>query len=602
MQAFSRARAAPVITACARAASRSITCRRRRSATPATRRSRGSPRRSATTASPGNCQSCHNGTTSTGKPVGAHDDRARLQCLPLDDARGPRSPSATPRPSIRAITAALSRAHAATRPTPIRRPGARRHTDPTAPAVTPATTSPDPHDKVEGRSKYTVSELRNCSGACHVYADTTLTTIRKNRPGAAASCERRRLRLIEDAADSHVSAPGSCCAAALVAPLAWGQAVRVMDAVDVVRTPTHIDVAVLFACDIRYVTPFPCEPTATELHVRLTLCGDCGSPGALRSETCRPSLRIVEIVRSLELVAADRERSRSRVRWTREEKFVVIPAGDQRGLRIRLVRPDAKSAQQGDHQRTCGRPHDRLCDQSRFCATAIRRAGRCDAAQQRRFGTPRLRFRNRRRRGALVSTATRPDRDTRRGGAHCYSMRRRAIRAPGSPSRTRRSSMPRSRRGHPSSPVATTPAPTAADDRSDRCLLRRRARALSAQELRQPPSNCSRSPARAGASHSAPQLASSWDSRENATDSSRMPKRSTKRTCASSPTIRTRRGCAGVCTRCEAATLVGRTGASGPDETTDWRIFGGISQYYRRDTNQITTPARRPTLRARMRC
>lgn len=41
---------------------------------------------------------------------------------------------------------------------------------------------PDPHTKY-GNVKYTVSELRNCSGACHVYTDSTLTTILKRRAG-----------------------------------------------------------------------------------------------------------------------------------------------------------------------------------------------------------------------------------------------------------------------------------------------------------------------------------------------------------------------------------------------------------------------------------
>jgi hypothetical protein len=40
----------------------------------------------------------------------------------------------------------------------------------------------DPHTKY-GNVKYTVSELRNCSGACHVYTSSTLTTISKSRPG-----------------------------------------------------------------------------------------------------------------------------------------------------------------------------------------------------------------------------------------------------------------------------------------------------------------------------------------------------------------------------------------------------------------------------------
>jgi predicted CXXCH cytochrome family protein len=41
-----------------------------------------------------------------------------------------------------------------------------------------------PHKKHENPDvKYTVGEIRNCSGACHVYTDSTLTTIKESRPG-----------------------------------------------------------------------------------------------------------------------------------------------------------------------------------------------------------------------------------------------------------------------------------------------------------------------------------------------------------------------------------------------------------------------------------
>jgi hypothetical protein len=39
-----------------------------------------------------------------------------------------------------------------------------------------------PHTKY-GSVKYTVSELRNCAGACHIYTDSTLTTIKTRRAG-----------------------------------------------------------------------------------------------------------------------------------------------------------------------------------------------------------------------------------------------------------------------------------------------------------------------------------------------------------------------------------------------------------------------------------
>ena len=44
---------------------------------------------------------------------------------------------------------------------------------------------PDPHKKFESPTtmRYTVSELRDCAGACHIYTDNTLTTIKTRRAG-----------------------------------------------------------------------------------------------------------------------------------------------------------------------------------------------------------------------------------------------------------------------------------------------------------------------------------------------------------------------------------------------------------------------------------
>jgi hypothetical protein len=41
---------------------------------------------------------------------------------------------------------------------------------------------PEGHDKTVEGMKYNISELQNCSGACHVYTDAKLTTIAKSRP------------------------------------------------------------------------------------------------------------------------------------------------------------------------------------------------------------------------------------------------------------------------------------------------------------------------------------------------------------------------------------------------------------------------------------
>ncbi len=42
---------------------------------------------------------------------------------------------------------------------------------------------PAAHPKTVKGQSYTVSELANCSGACHVYSDSTQSTITKSLPG-----------------------------------------------------------------------------------------------------------------------------------------------------------------------------------------------------------------------------------------------------------------------------------------------------------------------------------------------------------------------------------------------------------------------------------
>jgi tetratricopeptide (TPR) repeat protein len=129
------------------------------------------------------------------------------------------------------------------------------------------------------------------------------------------------------------------CAAALAATPALGQSLRIMDAADTVRTPTHIDVAVLFNCDVRYVMHSPASQ-GEEVHVRVTLGDDCGTP---HSETL-PTPPDGEILRSIELSALLANDVDVAVRWLREEKFAVLGTSDRRGLRIRLLRPGREAA------------------------------------------------------------------------------------------------------------------------------------------------------------------------------------------------------------------------------------------------------------------
>ncbi len=129
----------------------------------------------------GNCASCHNGNGASGKPL-AHMTSS-LDCASC---------------------------HSVTHWTPVtyrhsspRYPGEHRveltcvqcHTTNTdripwsSPALAPACAAchernykPAPHTKY-GNVKYTAAELRDCTGACHVYSDDTLKAIVKPRPG-----------------------------------------------------------------------------------------------------------------------------------------------------------------------------------------------------------------------------------------------------------------------------------------------------------------------------------------------------------------------------------------------------------------------------------
>ena len=129
----------------------------------------------------GNCASCHNGNGASGKPL-AHMTSS-LDCA-----------------SCHSVTHWTPVTYRHTSP---RYPGEHRveltcaqcHTTNTdrvpwsSPALAPACAAchernykPAPHTKY-GNVKYTAAELRDCTGACHVYSDDTLKAIVKPRPG-----------------------------------------------------------------------------------------------------------------------------------------------------------------------------------------------------------------------------------------------------------------------------------------------------------------------------------------------------------------------------------------------------------------------------------
>jgi hypothetical protein len=137
-----------------------------------------------------NCRSCHNGTIATGVSSG----HMTFPVNNFDCNHCHRTNAWTPNTFVHMAGGNYPGDH---RVAPACRDCHATNTDAatwTAPAYKPDCAGchaqdykPDPHQKYDlgGGQKvlYTVGELSNCSGACHVYTDATLTTIRTPRPG-----------------------------------------------------------------------------------------------------------------------------------------------------------------------------------------------------------------------------------------------------------------------------------------------------------------------------------------------------------------------------------------------------------------------------------
>lgn len=112
---------------------------------------------------------------------------------------------------------------------------------------------------------------------------------------------------------------------------------RLLEDVGVVEQRDYVAVTVLFGCGLRYVSHAPAS-SGSMLRVRLLPQADCGAPAGTRFAP--PVLDDRGVIRSIEMersLGADLE---LRIQWAREEQFVLVPSFDGRGLRIRLMRAD----------------------------------------------------------------------------------------------------------------------------------------------------------------------------------------------------------------------------------------------------------------------
>jgi hypothetical protein len=128
---------------------------------------------------PGTCSQCHNGTSATGKS--ASHWLTSLECdqchrttawTPVTHIHMSPNYPGNHRSTVTCLNCHNNR-DAATWTTPTYKPDcAGCHAN---------SYRSDPHDKTLQNVKYTVSELRNCAGSCHVYTNATLTTIANTR-------------------------------------------------------------------------------------------------------------------------------------------------------------------------------------------------------------------------------------------------------------------------------------------------------------------------------------------------------------------------------------------------------------------------------------
>jgi hypothetical protein len=131
---------------------------------------------------PGTCATCHNGTTATGRPTNHFQTTLECDDCHLTTAWTPiifRHTSADypgdHRSSVTCNDCHTTNAQTISWPNPAYAPDCA--------ACHSGDFRSGPHKKYETPTtvNYTVSELRDCSGACHIYTDSSMTTIRERR-------------------------------------------------------------------------------------------------------------------------------------------------------------------------------------------------------------------------------------------------------------------------------------------------------------------------------------------------------------------------------------------------------------------------------------
>jgi hypothetical protein len=113
---------------------------------------------------------------------------------------------------------------------------------------------------------------------------------------------------------------------------------RLVDAIDATGRGDQVDISIVFGCSLRYVSHMPASE-GDSLLLRFTPQSDCGNlAGALGS---MPPLVAVQAVRSIEANQPVLNQVEILVQFAKSERYVLAPTADGRGVRIRLLRPNA---------------------------------------------------------------------------------------------------------------------------------------------------------------------------------------------------------------------------------------------------------------------
>jgi hypothetical protein len=126
-------------------------------------------------------------------------------------------------------------------------------------------------------------------------------------------------------------------------PLANSQAEfvgRLVDAIDVSERRGRVDISLIFGCPMRYLNHTPGSEGDT-LRVRLLALPECGN---VTGSLLAPPVTDTKVIRRIDFDPLASNELTMTLSFARKEQFVLAPTGDNRGLRIRVLRPDDDGA------------------------------------------------------------------------------------------------------------------------------------------------------------------------------------------------------------------------------------------------------------------